>query len=82
MATLSSTVSTTESTMLDDQPENVSNKVLSVTTPNEPLSLPNKNIWLWVKQAMYRNGLEAEKMAGKRRVTNFFFRKSENVYKE
>ena len=71
MATLSTTVSTTESTMLDAQPENVSNKVLSVTTPNEPLSLPNENIWLWVKQAMYRNGLEAEKMEGKRRVTNF-----------
>ena len=30
--------------MLDAQPENVSNKVVRVTTPNEPLCLPNETL--------------------------------------
>ena len=59
--------------MSDAQPENVCNcnKVLSDTTPNEPWRLPRENIWLWVKQAVCRNGLEAENMAGTRLVTKF-----------
>ena len=61
--------------MSDAQPENVSNKVLSDTTPNEPWRLPSENIWLWVKQAVCRNGLEAENMAGTRLVTKFLLQK-------
>ena len=61
--------------MLDAQPENVSNKVVRVTTPNEPYRLPNENIWLWVKQAVCRNGLEAENMAGKCLATKFLLQK-------
>ena len=75
MATLSTAVATTESTMFDAQPENVSNEVLSGTTPNEPWRLPNENIWLWVKQAVRRNGLEAENRAGTRLVTKFLLQK-------
>ena len=75
MATLSTAVATTESTMFDAQPENVSNEVLSGTTRNEPWRLPNENIWLWVKQAVRRNGLEAENRAGTRLVTKFLLQK-------
>ena len=42
--TLSTAVATTENTMFDAQPENVSNKVLSGTTPNKPWCFPNENI--------------------------------------
>ena len=75
MANLSTAVATTESTIFDAQLENVSNKVLSDTTPNVPWRLPSENIWLWVKQAVCRNGLEAENMAGTRLVTKFLLQK-------
>ena len=75
MATLSTAVATTKSTMFDAQPEYVFNEVLSDTTPNEPWRFPNENIWLWVKQAVCRNGLEAENMAGTRLVTTFLLQK-------
>ena len=75
MATLSTVVATTKNTMLDAQPENVSNKVMGVTTPNDPWGRPNEKNWLWVKQAMYKNCLEGEKLAGKRHMTKFLLQK-------
>ena len=41
-----------------------------------------KTFWWWMKQAVGRNGLEAENMAGTRLVTKFFSRKSEKLCKE
>ena len=36
-------------------------KVVGVSTPIVLQHLPNENIWFWVKQAVYTNGLVAKK---------------------
>ena len=54
-------VATTESTLLDAELETFAPKVACVSTQNVPWLFPNENIWLWVKQAVYTNGLVAKK---------------------
>ena len=53
-------VTTTESTLLDAELETFASKVAGVGTQNVPWLLPNENVWLWVKQAVYTNGLVAK----------------------